>query len=162
MDPAVRVIQIRDAVSEDVPAIARLHARVDWDTYSALFGPAAYALEPAESEQRWRQALRDGDTLLVATDKVAIIGFGQAQGDRIGALYLHHSYQRRGIGSTLLLRLLAKLATHGNRLARLDVAVANQNAIAFYRRHGAIAEGRTIHYDPRGNTENIAFVIPIV
>jgi [ribosomal protein S18]-alanine N-acetyltransferase len=104
--------------------------------------------------------LRDGDTLLVATDKAEVVGFGQAQGDRIGALYLEQAYQREGIGSALLLRLLAVLAERRIASARVDVAAANEKAIAFYRRHGAILEGETIHYDPRGNTENITFVIP--
>jgi GNAT superfamily N-acetyltransferase len=107
------MIRIREAALDDVPAIARVHVQADWDTYSALLGSQARALDLGESEDRWRRALRDGDILLVASDGDAIVGLGHAGGDRIGALYLLRSYQRRGIGRALLTRLLAALNERG-------------------------------------------------
>jgi hypothetical protein len=32
------MIEIREAALDDIPAIARVHVQVDWDTYSPLFG----------------------------------------------------------------------------------------------------------------------------
>jgi hypothetical protein len=79
------MIEVREAALDDIPAIARVHVQADWDTYSALFGSQAWALDLGESGCRWRRALRDGDILLVASDGAAIIGLGHARGDRIGA-----------------------------------------------------------------------------
>ena len=70
------MIEIRGATLEDVPDIARVHAKADWETYAPLFGAQAYALEVAECERRWRQVSREEGVLLVATDGGRIIGPG--------------------------------------------------------------------------------------
>ena len=153
------MIQIREAKLDDVPAIAQVHVRADWDTYSALFGSQAYPLEPGESELRWRRALGDGDILFVATDCGEIVGLGHARGNRIGALYLLRSHQRRGIGKALLTRLLVALKDLGIAEARFDVVAINDSAIAFYRAHGAYPVGRSVNRDSRGDTEDLVFAI---
>jgi ribosomal protein S18 acetylase RimI-like enzyme len=153
------MIKIREAVLDDVPAIVRVHVQADWDTYSALFGSQAYALEPGESELRWRRAIGDGDILLVASDGIEIVGLGHARGDRIGALYLLRSHQRRGIGKALLTHLLASLKELSVAEARFDVVAINDNAIAFYRAHGAYPVGRSVNRDARGDTEDLVFAI---
>ena len=153
------MIHIREALLDDIPAIARVHIEADWDTYSALFGSEAYALQPAETVLRWRRALHNGDTLLVASDSGEIVGLGHAQGDRIGALYLLRSHQRKGIGSALLSGLLSTLSKRGIDEARFDVVAKNKNAIAFYRSRGAYQTGRCINHDARGNTEDLVFAI---
>jgi ribosomal protein S18 acetylase RimI-like enzyme len=153
------MIKIREAVLDDVPAIVRVHVQADWDTYSALFGSQAYALEPGESELRWRRAIGDGDILLVASDGIEIVGLGHARGDRIGALYLLRSHQRRGIGKALLTHLLASLKELSVAEARFDVVAINDNAIAFYRAHGAYPVGRSVNRAARGDTEDLVFAI---
>src|ERR1043166_912766 len=153
------MIRIREAALDDVPAIARVHVQADWDTYSALLGSQARALDLGESEDRWRRALRDGDILLVASDGDAIVGLGHAGGDRIGALYLLRSYQRRGIGRALLTRLLAALNKRSVAVARFDVVAVNVNAISFYRALGAYPIGRGINHDARGDSEDLVFAI---
>ena len=154
------MIEIRAAAFDDIPAIARVHVQADWDTYSALFGSQAYRLELGESERRWRRALQDGDILWVASDSTEIIGLGHARADRIGALYLLRSYQRRGIGRALLTRLLEGLNQRGVVEARFDVVAINVDAIGFYQALGAYPVGRCINRDPRGDTEDLIFAIP--
>jgi GNAT superfamily N-acetyltransferase len=156
------VIDIRPATTDDVAALAEVHVAADWDTYAPLFGAAAYRLENAESRERWRQALEGGGLLLVATDRGTIVGFGHACGDRVNALYLLSTHHRRGIGSALLSRLLAFLYDCGVSEARFDVVAVNAAAIAFYEAHGARPVGRRINPDPRGDTEDLIFVIPTV
>jgi GNAT superfamily N-acetyltransferase len=141
------MIDIREAISDDVPLIARVHAKADWETYAPLFGAQAYALEVGECEERWRQALRDGAVLLVATDADTIVGFGHACGDRIGALYLLPAYHRRGIGSALLARLLQALHERGVTQVQFHVVAVNAAAIAFYSARGA--PGRPLHQQGR-------------
>ena len=160
MTTSAEMIQIREAAPDDIPAIARVHVNADWATYSALFGSRAYSLGLGESELRWERALCDGDTLLVASDGGDIVGLGHARGDRIGALYLLPSHQRRGAGRALLRGLLAALNKQGVFEARFNVVAANKNAIAFYRAHGAYPVGRCINRDTRGDSEDLVFAIP--
>jgi ribosomal protein S18 acetylase RimI-like enzyme len=158
-NPWYEMIEIREATVGDVPAIAEVHVKADWDTYAPLFGAEAYKLTVAESEDRWRQALEGGGLLLVATDRGVIIGLGHACAGRIDALYLLSAYHRRGIGKALLAGLLRFLQERGVSEAQLDVVTVNANAIAFYRTQGARQIGRRINKDPRGDTENLIFAI---
>ena len=153
------MIAIRDATAADIPELARVHVRADWETYLSLFGAQAYALDVADCERRWRQALEDGGILLIATSNTAIVGFGHADGDRISALYLLPAYQRQGIGAALLARLLRALHARGVSEARFDVVALNAKAIAFYTAQGAHAVGRCVHRDARGDTEDLIFAI---
>ena len=153
------MIEIRGATLTDVPEIARVHAKADWETYAPLFGTQAYALEVAECEQRWFRALRDGGVLLVATDRSVIVGLAHAYADRIGALYLLAAYRRRQIGKAMLGRLLQALHERGIAQARFDVVAINAAAIDFYRAQGARPVGRCTNRDPRGDTEDLIFAI---
>jgi len=153
------MIQIREATAEDVPAIAQVHVKADWDAYAPLFGEQAYALNVAESDQRWRQALRDSCLLLVAADGGVICGLGHAIGDRIDALYPLSAYHRQGIGTAMFARLLRFLHEGDITEARLDVVEINAAAIAFYRAQGARQIGRCTNRDPRGDTEDLIFAV---
>nr|WP_280950363.1 MULTISPECIES: GNAT family N-acetyltransferase [Rhodomicrobium] len=104
--------------------------------------------------------MRDGDIFLVAVDGPDIVGFGHVRGDRIGALYLLRSHRRRGLGRALLRRLLASLDKLGVLEACFDVFAIIENAIAFYRAHGAYPVGRSTHRDARSDTEDLMFAIP--
>ena len=154
------MIEIRGATLEDMPHVARVHAKADWETYAPLFGAQAFALDVVECEQRWQQALRDGGVLLVATAGGVIVGLGHAYADRIGALYLLAAYRRQGIGKAMLSRLLQALRERGISAARFDVVAVNAEAIAFYTAQGARPVGRCTNRDPRGDTEDLIFAIP--
>jgi ribosomal protein S18 acetylase RimI-like enzyme len=109
----VWMIEIRAATAEDIPAIAQVHVKADWDTYAPLFGAEAYRLGIAESEQRWHRALRDGGLLLVATARGVVVGLAHAVAGRIDALYILSAYHRQGIGKAMLSRLLHFLHERG-------------------------------------------------
>jgi GNAT superfamily N-acetyltransferase len=156
----LEMIEIREARVDDVPAIARVHVKADWDTYAPLFGAEAYMLTIAESEARWRRALQGGGLLLVATDARVIVGLGHACADRIDALYLLSAYHRRGIGGDMFWRLIQFLREQGIAAAQVDVVTANANAIAFYRAQGARQIGSRVNSDPRGDTEDLIFAVP--
>jgi ribosomal protein S18 acetylase RimI-like enzyme len=154
------MIDIRKAAKEDISAIAQVHVKADWDTYAPLFGAEAYMLTIAESEHRWRRALKGGGLLLVATDGGVIVGLGHACADRIDALYLSSAYHGRGIGKAMFWRLLQFLQERGISEAQVDVVTVNANAIAFYRAQGARQVGRRVNRDPRGDTEDLIFAVP--
>jgi len=77
------MIEIRDATVQDIAKLARVLVKADWDTYAALFGAEAYMLDVADSERRWRHALRSADE---CDTWQRIVGFGHCYEDRIGAL----------------------------------------------------------------------------
>jgi len=156
------MIEIRDATVEDIPELAHVHVKADWDTYAPLFGAEAYMLDVTESERRWRQAIRNGDVLLLAMHGSTIVGFGHCYEDLIGALYLLTPYHRQGIGSALLQKLLRALYGRGISTVRFDVVAKNVQAIAFYTAHGASPVGRCLNRDLRGDTEDIILVIATV
>jgi ribosomal protein S18 acetylase RimI-like enzyme len=154
------MVEIREATVDDVPGIARVHVKADWDTYAPLFGAEAYMLTVAESEDRWRRALLGGGLLLVATEARVIVGLGHACADRIDALYLLSAYHRQGIGRDMFWRLIQFLQEQGIAEAQVDVATANAKAIAFYRAQGVRQIGCRVNSDPRGDTEDLIFAIP--
>jgi len=154
------VIEIREAIVADVPAIARLHVKADWETYAPLFGAEAYMLTIAESEMRWRRAVKGGGLLLAACDRGVIVGLGHACADRIDALYILPAYHRQGIGRAMFARLLRFLHERGVPEARFDVVTVNAAAIAFYEAQGARAVCRYVSRDARGDTEDLIFAIP--
>jgi ribosomal protein S18 acetylase RimI-like enzyme len=153
------MIEIREATVHDVPELAQVHVKADWETYAPLFGATAYMLSIAESERRWQQALCGSGKLVVATDDGAIVGFGHCCEDRIGALYLLASYHRQGIGKAILRRLLQILHERVVAEAKFDVVANNSKAIAFYIALGARSVGRCVNRDARSCTEDINFVI---
>jgi GNAT superfamily N-acetyltransferase len=154
------MIEIHKATAEDIPAMAQVHVKADWDTYAPLFGAEAYRLESSESEQRWRRALEGDGLLLVATDRGSIVGLGHAVPDRVDALYLLSAYHRRGIGKAMFSWLLQFLNERGVPEAQIDVVTVNANAIAFYTAQGARRVGRRVNGDPRGDTEDLIFAVP--
>ena len=154
------MISIREATPADIPELALVHVSADWQTHAPLFGTEAYALDVVACEQRWRKALQDGDTLLIAGDEGAMVGVGHAHGDRITALYLLPGHHRKGIGKAILGRLLQTLHERGVAEARFDVVAVNAPAIAFYTAQGARPVGRCINRDARGDTEDLIFAIP--
>ena len=153
------MIEVRPARGEDVPAIARMHAKADWEAYAPLFGARAYALDVATLEQRWKRALSDGSLVFVATSGDGIVGLAHAHADRIEALYLVAAYRRRGIGKMLLSELLRGLNGRSIAEVHFDVIAINADAIAFYRAQGARTVGRRVNTDSRGDSEDLLFVI---
>jgi ribosomal protein S18 acetylase RimI-like enzyme len=66
----------------------------------------------------------------------------------IWMLYVHPSYQGCGIGSALYDHAIGALRQAGSRKAVLEVIASNENAVAFYRSRGWVAEGRRTEHIP--------------
>jgi ribosomal-protein-alanine N-acetyltransferase len=75
----------------------------------------------------------------------AIVEFSLEAGRRVGhvvTIDVSPEQRRQGVGSLLMESLLDFCRKTGARLLRLEVAVDNQGAIAFYRRLGFEETGR--------------------
>jgi ribosomal-protein-alanine N-acetyltransferase len=65
---------------------------------------------------------------------------------RINNIAVHESWRRRGLGSTLMSRLVELGRSAGCRIASLEVRPANRSARALYERYGFRVVGRRRGY----------------
>ena len=93
------------------------------------------------NERRISKSIANPDcVVLVARDGRRLAGFAVAEfwDDRthINLLAVRPSYQRMGVGRSLLEWLASSAQTAGTFLVHLEVRVSNSNARDFYRKHG--------------------------
>jgi GNAT superfamily N-acetyltransferase len=137
--------QILPATETDLPAIARL-AGVIWRAhYPGMISneqieymlAKMYALETMKEEIHLR-AIRY-EQLLVGEELAGFASFGpteQAKLYKLHKLYLHPSWQSRGMGSLLLSHCEHEAARLGARRLMLTVNKQNAKARAAYKRNG--------------------------
>jgi GNAT superfamily N-acetyltransferase len=85
---------------------------------------------------------------LVAESDGGAVAYAWLRDGFLGALYVHPSYQRRGIGG----QLLSAVKQRADGGFDLWVFEANTGAIRFYERHGATSVRTT---DGSGNEERL-------
>lgn len=148
---ATTAFELRPMQAEDVPAMASLEATVSPRPWSQdLF---AGELNVSAAERFW----------VVATDPQSdsVIGFGgimfvMADGriveGHIMNMAVDPSRQNAGLGGCLLDALMAEATARGAESLTLEVRVANQPALALYRRAGFAPVGvRPDYYGPGEN-----------
>lgn len=150
---------IRDAVAADLPAVRSLLVETWHATYDGIYGwqrvaeitNALHSLENLSA-----QLDRDGEAFLVALVDDQIVATSSARRERDRAalltrLYVLPTYQGVGIGRTLLHVTLAHFPLAP--VARLEVELQNEPAIAFYERMGFFLQ-RSARFDGRDDTPN--------
>jgi ribosomal protein S18 acetylase RimI-like enzyme len=140
-------VAIRRATSDDLEAL-RVLLRETWHaTYDEFYGPEEVERLTAgwHSIKAMEQRLRRPEgSFLVAERQGLVVGMAFAAEEEPNTLFLHQLYvlpdeQRRGVG-TALLSALPEAFPNADRM-RLDVEVANRNAVQFYERRGFAALG---------------------
>lgn len=144
---------IREAVSEDAPAVAQVHVAT-WKAACRGLLPDDFlnSLDPIRRESMWRRVFgRPGQPVYVATDGLQIVGFCSLARSRdadaadavgeIPAIYVLPAAWRRGWGSRLLMTTLARAAAMTFREVTLWVLDTNALARAFYEKHGFTLDG---------------------
>lgn len=139
---------IRRATAADAEAIAAIHVAAYDETYRGIAPPEVFeGLTLERRTAQWRRFFAepppDAVAFLIEQDGEAA-GFGSNGIDRSGAspigwikaVYLLKRAQGRGLGLAMMATLAEDLATRGVREVRLDVAVGNDHAEAFYQRLG--------------------------
>jgi GNAT superfamily N-acetyltransferase len=143
-------MQIRRAVPEDLPAVAKVHVDSWRTTYQSIVPqPFLDSLSYTAAEERFRRILANRDLqpfMYVAVESPAgIVGYASAGRARNGpaqftgelyALYLLKEYQRQGIGSALFRTAAAQLVNFGMESMIVWALEANEPACRFYRRLG--------------------------
>jgi putative acetyltransferase len=144
-------ITLRAAELDDAAAVAALY--VD----PSVFGALLQLPYPRESYWRERLDSRDPDNLhLLALIGDQIVGHGylgrphpHARRRHVGdiGIVVSPAHQRRGIGDALMVALIDR-AEQWMQMTRLEleVYIDNAAAIALYRKHGFVEEGRMRQY----------------
>ena len=156
------MIEIRPAVPEDAPGMARVIVDTWYAAHAGQVTAERLAQRRAtwgydESEQAWRRAIAEADggagLVLVATENGQVVAVAASEvtetGDaEVGALYVDTPRQRSGIGRRLIAMVIDHYRNHG--VPRLSIAVlaANQPARQFYERMGGTESGT--REDPDG------------
>lgn len=150
---------IRDVVAADLPAVRSLLVETWHATYDGIYGWRRVA----EITNAWHsldnlkaQIERQGEIFLVAEVGGEIVATSSARRERdraalVTRLYVLPPYQGIGIGRTLLQVTLAHFP-HAP-VARLEVELQNEPAIAFYERMGFFLQ-RSARFDGREDTPN--------
>lgn len=144
-------LSLRAAEPDDAAGVAALYE------HPAVFGALLQLPFPRESYWRERLAAGDADTLnllaLAGEEIVAHAYLGRPQPHarrrHVGALGIAVSpaHQRRGIADALM-RALIDRAENWMQITRLELEVYadNEAALALYRKHGFVEEGRMRAY----------------
>ncbi len=160
-------ISIRAADIGDSRAIAELAVLVWNDAYRAFLSPEALAtITPDRRGPLIMASILAGEIWRIALDSNhAIIGFVHAKPDQrwadwhLGAIYIHPRWQRKGVGTKLMLAVVDELGRRSGRSLSLRVFAANHAAKQFYTKHGArlVAAELSAIGDERHSTEILLF-----
>jgi ribosomal protein S18 acetylase RimI-like enzyme len=153
---------VRPMQPTDAPTVAAAHVRVWREAYASLM-PAEHlaGLDEAELAARWHERLTrpatDGVRHLVGLDPggriVGLATAGQARDPEPATAWELWAINvlARAHGTGLADLLMTELT--GSRDCYLWVVRGNTRAMAFYRRHGFVADGGTKLHPPTGLTE---------
>jgi GNAT superfamily N-acetyltransferase len=146
-------MEIREATSADAEALGRMHYASWREAYSSLLPEGFFSAEgEAQRIDGWHRILAhptDEVVLRIAVRDGAVVGFATAgpgrDNDSAGApvrdrelwsIYVLASEYGTGLGDDLLAAVLPEDVP-----AQVWVFEANPRAIAFYGRHGFVADG---------------------
>lgn len=147
------VMELRELVTDDATAVARVHVRAWHAAYAGLIDAevlAAITVEAREKEWRevWLPLPKTGPRVVAIVDD-AVVGFVVGTVDspsvdgcgEIYSIYVDPDHWGTGVGSALFRAAVAELRADAPRPLVLWVLEGNGRAIAFYEREGWQADG---------------------
>jgi ribosomal protein S18 acetylase RimI-like enzyme len=150
-DARVPEFTIRQARPEDGRAMAELLAVVAEERDGVATEP------PIDIEERTARYASGADATVVAEGDGRIVGALHVEVSRFGfgvvAMLVDRDWRGRGIGSALMQAAIAWARARGLHKLSLDVFPANTAAIALYRKHGFVEEGRQVKHYRRASGE---------
>lgn len=144
-------MRIRPYVHNDWAAVCQIYNLAKPDELLGAVDPNAILRLEADSDM---QALFRGSDVFVAEDSARVVGFGGNRGSFITWLFVHPSFRRNGIATSLVRFMLGRLAEP----VTLNVMSGNVSARALYERIGFKVE-REFQGHFQGNPCNVAKLI---
>jgi ribosomal protein S18 acetylase RimI-like enzyme len=144
----VSTLEIRPAAAIDSAAIAAV-VHEAWLAANQNLLPGDSVAKLAQSSNLGGFVAGEWQSIRVAEIDGQIVGtVGVNPAGVIWMLYVLPGYQGCGVGSALYDDAIGSLRQAGSRKALLEVLAANENAVAFYRARGWVAEGRRTEHIP--------------
>lgn len=137
---------IRKARAEDAKEIAKVHVDSWRATYKGIV-PDSYleTLRYEKREEIWKIAIPIGNVFVAENEEGKIVGFANGGKERSGqypgydgelyAIYLLKAYQGKGIGSTLMKKVIKYLKEKGHN-SMIILALEENPACRFYEALG--------------------------
>ena len=127
-------MQIRDAVADEVDALARLWRDAWHEAHASIVPPELTRIRTLQDfTRRLREAL---DRTRVAGATGRPDGFCIVKGDELGHLFIAPRARGSGVAAALLADAEARLTAAGVELAWLACAIGNERAARFYEKSG--------------------------
>lgn len=142
-------VTTRRAVKADVPALIDLAQR-SWLSGNCELAPIAAVRDWIKDDFERTRFPELWPRVTVAEHGTRILGLTSTDGREVADLWVHPSFQRRGIGSVLLQIAEEEIQLAGHRTARLCYTEYNVAASRFYRAHGYTEAGRSPESLPCG------------
>jgi GNAT superfamily N-acetyltransferase len=156
-DETLTSLAFRDAVPEDIPALAQLHAKTWAATYPNVRRPPTAELRASQWREAFAKAERDWFCIVIENRNHELIGFAKGiqhsdlSGD-LNKIYLLSEYQRMGIGRRLVGHVARRFLSQGVSRMTLFADAANPSCW-FY-----LALGATNPRNDRGGVDRGTFV----
>ena len=128
-------IKTRRAVEADIPALIDLAQR-SWLSGNCELAPIEAVRDWIEEDFESKRYPEIWPNVTVAEHQSRILGLSHINGQEVTDLWVHPSFQRRGIGSLLLQICEEEIRSAGHDTARLLYTEYNVAAPLFYRARG--------------------------
>ena len=147
-------VRTRRAVEADVPALIDLAQR-SWLSGNCELAPMEAVRHWLEEDHESRRYPEIWPKVTVAEHQSRILGLSHADGREVADLWVHPSFQGRGIGSLLLRVCEEEIRRAGHAVSRLRYTEYNVAAPLFYRARGYGEVSRSPDTLPSGLTRDI-------
>lgn len=147
-------VQPRRAVKADVPALIDLAQR-SWLSGNCELAPYQAVKDWIEADSESERFSDIWPMVTVAEQGPRILGLTSTDGRDVADLWVHPSFQRRGIGSILLQVAEQEVQLAGHHTTRLCYTEYNIAAPRFYHAHGYTEAGRSPETLPCGIVRDV-------
>ena len=147
-------VETRCAVEEDIPALIDIAQR-SWLSGNCELAPIEAVRDWMAGDWETKRFPEIWRKVTVAEHQSRPLGLASTDGREVADLWVHPSFQRRGVGSVLLQVCEAEIRNAGHSVARLLYTEFNVAAPLFYQAHGYTEVDRSRDTLPSGTIREV-------